>query len=146
MRGIGRLFSILVGYIAAVLSAGAFLAALFLSVIPVEPVPPSGLYAGGIVVGLFFFAPLVGATSFMPAACVIAVTEVLRLRDWLFHALGGGLVGALAAVWLWTSPERSPIPPDAGFLAALAGAGMVGGFAYWLIAGRNAGMWADTDE
>lgn len=143
MTGVGRLFAILFGYIVAVLAAGVFLATLFVSIIPFDRSPPLDLYAGGVFFGLFFSAPLVGSVAFVPAACVILVTEVFRLRDWLYHAAGGGLVGVLAAAWLSAAPERGPVPPDAGFLMALAGAGMVGGIAYWLIAGRNAGRWIE---
>lgn len=136
----GRLVAILIGYMMAVLAAALFLGLLFISVIPLEGAPVDA-YAGGLVVGTVVLAPLVGAASFFPALCAIALTEVFRLRDWLFHALGGGAVGLVAAVWLWATPERNPVPSDPGFLMALVGAGMVGGMAYWVIAGRTAGEW-----
>lgn len=140
----GRLVAILSGYIVAVLAAALFIGVLFFSLIPFEAGTPPGAYAGSLVVALFFFAPLVGYIAFLPALCIVVLTEVLHLRDWLFHALGGGAVGLLATAWLWRNPERSPAPPDAGFLMVLIGAGMVGGMAYWLVAGRAAGEWGHS--
>ena len=84
------------------------------------------------VYGFVFAAPvlLVVLLSIMwlPAAIGVLLAETFALRSWIFHA-GNGAV----------SVDDSRIPLNGP--AAVVGAGLAGGFAYWAIAGWNAGFW-----
>ncbi|MEM6615867.1 MAG: hypothetical protein AAGA88_04825 [Pseudomonadota bacterium] len=86
------------------------------------------------VVGLV--AAGAGRLAVVPALAAIIATEAFRLQSLLIHMLigitisiGGILVGL----------EQPNAPPDT-MLAAVA-AGAVGGFVYWILAGRWAGNW-----
>jgi hypothetical protein len=77
-----------------------------------------------------------GATL-IPAILVVIVGEVARIRSWLYYLVGGGV--ALAVI-----PLLSRVDPGTMTYAlpalwhVFATAGFAGGFAYWLLAGRNA--------
>jgi hypothetical protein len=76
--------------------------------------------------------------TLLPAILLVLIGEVARLRGALYYVIGGG--ATLAAVPLLTRLHQ-----PAGALGVaevvwqvLATAGFAGGFAYWLLAGRNA--------
>jgi drug/metabolite transporter (DMT)-like permease len=91
--------------------------------------------AAGVVTPFYVFAPSFAA---------IFIAEMFSLRSVLYYALAGALIGALAyflsdvTARMQGAGTVAPITRELQFLAA---AGIVGGFVYWLIAGRNAGKW-----
>ena len=69
----------------------------------------------------------------------------LRLRGIVFHLAAGGLIAL--ALWVMQDAggqaagvQSAPSGLPRGSLVVLA-AGFVGGFVYWLLAGRQAGCW-----
>ncbi len=82
---------------------------------------------------------MVGAAAFLPAAAVVAA-ELFRWRSVFFYLAVGGAIGLAAheLAGFTGAPEdfahRRLLFPAAGF---------VGGFVYWLIAGRLAGGVSD---
>jgi hypothetical protein len=78
-----------------------------------------------------------GMISFLPSLVVIVAAELFRWRSILFWLAAGGLVGVLAAQVTrgWGGLDFM----DDLFTPCLA-AGFVGGFVYWLIAGRDSGL------
>lgn len=144
----GRIFAyllrfavILVGFVAAVLAASAFIHLLFLGSAGFleEDVRP---VAG---VAMLFSVPLVGLFVayfvFVPSVIAIGVAELLGRRDWLSYALLGAGVGiafiATASGNVDAGYDLTATPIALGII----GGGMVGGIAYWLTAGRWAGSW-----
>ena len=94
----------------------------------------------GLVVGAMVLASLAGYVAFVPAMAVIFYAEVAKRRDWLFYALAGGIIAAIAPliVTFMIGPDhRTPVD----FTLMSLAAGMIGGIAYWAIAGRGAGNW-----
>jgi len=91
--------------------------------------------AAGVVTPFYVFAP-----SFL----VIFMGEMLSLRSVLYYALCGALIGALAyflsdlGARMQGAGTVVPLTRELQFLTA---GGIVGGFVYWLIAGRSAGKW-----
>lgn len=91
--------------------------------------------AAGIVTPFYVFAP-----SFV----AILIAEMFSLCSVLYYALAGALIGALAyfmtdiASRVQGTGTVAPITQELQWLTA---AGIVAGFVYWLIAGRNAGKW-----
>jgi hypothetical protein len=75
---------------------------------------------------------------FVPAAIGVAISEVLALRSWIYHAANGGI-----AAWFgWALTQD--IQDEYRFLAEpriLIAAGLLGGLVYWLVAGWSAGFW-----
>jgi hypothetical protein len=142
MSLIGRLFIILLGFIAASLVAGAIVvgAVLFpaLSDFADGPIDPSAL---NVVLGLGFI--FVSGFALLPAMIVVAITEAFYIRSALAYAVGGGVVGL--ACYLGLVPFDPATLRFDGIirrhLEIMTGAGIVAGLVYWLIAGRNAGAW-----
>ena len=127
------LFLVPLGFIAAVLAAAlTILAGWF------------GHQAGdiftdfettGYVIGTGVLVVLqIGALAALPAVVVIVLAEVFTWRSVFFYiAIGGGL-GLLASQFNGMLQETNDSP------ILLPAAGFVGGLAYWLIAGRLAGV------
>src|SRR5260370_28802546 len=138
----GRLFVILLGFLAASLVAGAIVvgAVLFpaLSDFADGPIDPSAL---NIVLGFGFI--FVSGFALLPAMIVVAITEAFYIRSALAYAVGGGVVGL--ACYLGLVPFDTATLRFDGIvrrhLKIMTGAGVVAGLVYWLIAGRNGGVW-----
>ena len=136
-----RFIVVIIAYIAAVLSASAFMLFLLWG----------GLTRGdadlqqvlGVAAG--FSLPVVAAFvsyyAFMPMMLVIAIAEIGGRRSWLFHALAGLAVGGSALVFRANSGGLAN--PHSGLLMVALAAGAVGGTTYWLVAGRNSGRHLD---
>ena len=126
------LFLVPTGFIVAVLAATLTILAGWYGH---EPGVLTDLAATGYVIGVGVWVLLqVGALSVLPTVLVIVLAEMFAWRSVIFYlAVGGGL--GLAAdrldVMLWEADGNTLLLPAAGF---------VGGFAYWLIAGRLAGI------
>jgi phosphotransferase system glucose/maltose/N-acetylglucosamine-specific IIC component len=94
----------------------------------------------------FFATSFAGAVAILPALVVIVVAEAARMRSFLYYGLGGALVG-LASYYGSDVSERldntTDVVPVGHSLQLAAAAGIIGGIAYWLIAGRNAGRWRE---
>jgi len=92
----------------------------------------------------FFATSFIGATAFVPAVLLVVVAEVMRLRSLLYYAAAGAVVGL--ASYFGSNVElrlenTTDVAPAFHPLQLAAAAGIVGGLAYWLLAGRNAGRW-----
>jgi hypothetical protein len=97
----------------------------------------------------FFGSVFTGAVGLLPIAILIALAEIFRARSLLINAAAGaallvaGYYGSgLAPPSYEESIDAAP-PPIARQVQIAAAAGAVGGFVYWLIAGRNAGRWRE---
>ena len=94
----------------------------------------------------FFATSFVGAVAVLPAVAVIVISEAARLRSFLYYGIGGALVGLASYFGTDISirlENTTDVPPVANALQLAAAAGIIGGLAYWLIAGRNAGRWRE---
>lgn len=76
-----------------------------------------------------------GSLALVPFFVIALAAEYFSLRGMVFHLLAGTLTGALA-VWMYTQQAADPTTKA---FAVGAAAGTVGGFVYWLLAGRSAG-------
>lgn len=142
-----RILVILFAFLCASLSAGLVvtLAVLMpawsdLAIGPVE----EGLIGLALTFGFLFLS----GTALLPGLVLIAVAEVLSLRGALFYASIGALTGV--AVYASLGHFDSQTWSFAGLarreLEIMAAAGIVGGWVYWLLAGRNAGRWRETRQ
>ena len=144
MALIGRLFAILFGFLAACLVAGMIVvgAVLFpeFSDLSSGPIDPSAL---NIVLGFGFI--FISGFALLPAMIVVVITEAFYIRGALTYAVGGGVVGL--ACYLGLVPFDTTTLQFDGIvrrhLEIMTGAGIVAGFIYWMIAGRNAGAWRE---
>jgi hypothetical protein len=135
VRLLARLLVVLVAYVASCGVAGLFMSLLWAT----EETGAAGeivyrIFARAIAFGTFV------ATGSLPVIAVIAYAEYVRERRYAFYAVCGLLAGLL--------PVLVTAPPDSGLFSmdglavvTLASVtGLLAASAYWLIAGRSAGM------
>ena len=86
---------------------------------------------------VLFVGAVTPALTVLPAAIAAIVGEALRIRSWMYYVLASR--AAMAAIPMLASPrtDRSRLPTGQ-YMTIFAAAGFVGGFVYWLLAGRNA--------
>lgn len=77
------------------------------------------------------------AATIVPAALWMLASEALSLRSLWLHMLAGLASAAIGYLLLGAQTVGAGQLPDLGIVTA---AGPVGGFVYWLIAGRDAGF------
>ena len=94
------------------------------------------------VYGYVFAAPVLLvvllSVMWLPTAIGVLLAETFALRSWMFHA-GNGVASAWIAWNLFGYMDASHIALNQP--GAVIAAGLAGGFAYWAIAGWNAGFW-----
>jgi hypothetical protein len=103
------------------------------------PHEPALHHGGAPFFGMVLFASTVTpALTALPAIAVAMVGEILRIRSWIYYVLAGGV--SLAAIPLLVTPASADLPAVATsqYMTIFVAAGFVGGFIYWLFAGRRA--------
>jgi hypothetical protein len=142
---ITRFFVILFSLIFAFLATGIALAigimAPELVTMSADPIEKFAFFAIA-----FFATSFAGMTAFIPAVVLIAIAETFDIRSIFYYAIGGGLIGALAWYMSDTSiqlEQTTDLAPVTYGLQLVAASGIIGGFVYWLLAGRKAGRWKD---
>jgi hypothetical protein len=152
---LGRFAVIILGYVAAAFAASAFMHLLTLGAAGFSPQSEPLLITRSVMASVLIVALFTAYFAFIPSLPVVLAAEMLGRRDWLFYALGGIVVAAAALGMLWLANEPisgglglaedaaqiDPALRDPTFLMFVAAGGIVGGIAYWLVAGRLAGNW-----
>lgn len=136
---LGRLLRILLGYFAACLAAGATQTAFATFDLSVLSAGGWAQNAGGIV-NLILVAARLSAIFAAPFAFVaICLAYYQDLRGWPYFALVGLAIAAGGFLVLSSADmpgEPTIVNPYA--LKAYLASGFIGGFVYWLVAGRRA--------
>lgn len=131
---------VLTGYAFAALCASAFLHLVTLPLLGFDAAEMPAIAAGSIIFSVPFVALFVAYFAFFPALLAILAGEVLKLRDWLYYAIAGGVVGVVVTGYFRAAADvEHPVSTEPLFVMALVGAGMCGGLGYWLVAGRSCG-------
>ncbi|MFU0506150.1 hypothetical protein [Pseudaminobacter sp. NGMCC 1.201702] len=146
-RILARFTIVLLGYAAATLAASAFLNLLALGALGLAPEETPFVVAGPMFVSVPVVALFIGYFAFFPSVVAILLGEIIGRRDWLLHAIAGGCISAVV-VWLFwyasmPQSEFDGLELELHLIFAVIGSGMVGGIAYWLVAGRSAGIWRE---
>jgi len=83
-------------------------------------------------------AAVSAAAMLLPAAIGALIAEAFAIRTWVFHAANGGL-----SAWIGLNTMVEMREPYNFYSEPIIviGAGIVAGFAYWLVAGWSAGFW-----
>ncbi|TGP26707.1 MULTISPECIES: hypothetical protein [unclassified Mesorhizobium] len=140
-----RILMVLAGYLVAVLVGLIALVVIYvaLSALPNAPtyfdlmqftpvavlvVPPLGMF-------VYFLTIVVTSIQTLVFALI---AEFFSLRSFWLHMLFGGAAAAAGFMLLW--PDAPDDPERWADLSIIAAAGLVAGFVYWLIAGRDAGF------
>lgn len=152
-----RFTAIVFGYAVAIVATSLFLHILIFPAFgfTTEEAPWAAL--GGLVVSVPFVALLIGYYAFLPAAVAIVASEIAGWRGFLFHAFAGAALAAISGamfragggfteIGFETARVREAAPLSTEAMLGIAAAGMVGGIAYWMVAGRGAGSWRGAPE
>jgi hypothetical protein len=145
MSLVGRIFVIFFALIAAIMVAGIVLSIGIVA--PEWPWLDSDPMERMMFFAVSFFATsYVGATAFVPALLLILFAEIARMRSILYYGVAGAVVGL--ASYFGSDIElrlenTTDVAPAGHPLQLAAAAGIIGGLAYWLIAGRSAGRWRE---
>jgi hypothetical protein len=145
MSLIGRIFVIFFALITAIMVAGIVLSIGIVA--PEWPWLDSDPMERMMFFAVSFFATsYVGATAFVPALLLILFAEIARMRSILYYGVAGAVVGL--ASYFGSDIElrlenTTDVAPAGHPLQLAAAAGIIGGLAYWLIAGRSAGRWRE---
>ncbi len=119
------------GYVLACLASGAF---LVLAAIGADQASLT-TYRTETLLLVFGVSAMAGGLAAIPALIAIAAAETFGWRSVLFYLVAGGAIGLAAHLFSPFGHEPISTADAQLFLAT----GAVGGFAYWLIAGRSAG-------
>jgi hypothetical protein len=138
-----RLFVVLAALLAASMTA-ALVITLGVLIEWKDALVLTGSSTGWFVVS--FFGLIVSGKGLLLAMLAIALTEALRIRSVLLYAAAGG-AGLVALYYGAGLAERGSgssvlVGRD---VEIMAGAGIAAGFVYWMIAGRKAGAWRESD-
>ena len=82
---------------------------------------------------------LAATFTLAPFAVLVVIAEAFALRSVIVFALAGAVMGVAGA---WGVVEQPVMLEDRRLLIACA-AGIVGGFVYWLVAGRSSGAYRE---
>jgi hypothetical protein len=143
MSLLGRIVVIIFALIVASMAAGIALAIGIMApdwaAMDSDPVERVTFFAAS-----FFATSFVGAVAMAPAALLIVLAEALRIRSFIYYGVAGALVGLASYFGSDISlrlENTTDVTPVGHALQLAAAAGIIGGLAYWLIAGRKAGAW-----
>src|SRR5262245_5910907 len=84
---------------------------------------------------VLFVGTVTPALTVLPAAVAGAA---MRIRSWMYYVIAGGAAMATIPVLASSPNDQLPALPAGQYMTIFAAAGFVGGFVYWLLAGRNA--------
>jgi len=120
-----------------ILAPFAYVAALVAAALTLAFASQTGTSTHGIVRLSIHALTTMGFATFVPCIIAFFVAEVLRIRSVFAYVLFGGALG-------FVIHRMMPLTPPAALLqdraVAFAAAGFIGGFVYWAIAGRLAGL------
>ncbi len=145
MSLIGRIFVIFFALFFAYLAAGiAFAFGMVAPDIGFMDYDPVERF---MFLGFAFITTGIAVTvALLPTFLLVILAEALNMRSFLFYGVCGGLVGLMVYFGTDVSAQlenSTDITPIRFPLQLAAAAGIIGGLAYWLIAGRNAGRWKE---
>ncbi len=141
-RAIGRLILVPLACLLAIAVAAAVLLTLGLERATHVMHRGSGMSQIEELLSILEAMPRLGAAvSIIPAALLVIVGEVVRIRSLTYYVVGGGAVLAIIPLLGLPAGGSSAGPGllEAGALwQVFATAGFAGGLVYWLVAGRRA--------
>ncbi len=141
MALVARIFVVLFAFALACLAAAAVMTFAWLfpgSTDLLNPLVDQQIIAVTVGLSAVFFS----FYAMLPAMVIIAFAEGFRLRSVVFYAIVGAAL-ALGLAYGWDLRLMHNPDDDLGGRGAeiTAAAGIVAGFIYWALAGRNAGAW-----
>jgi dolichyl-phosphate-mannose--protein O-mannosyl transferase len=135
---IARIFVVIFAYLVACIEGATVVMFAFLTLGQTDfarlATDPAAIL---VVIGLS--SVTLSGYALLPSMLIVALAEGFQLRSAFFYALAGGAVAFVLTFGPVFGINISQI-----FVrdrAIMVGAGILAGFIYWAIAGRNAGAW-----
>jgi hypothetical protein len=146
-----RIVRVLIGFLIACIAAA--LTTLLFVVTPGELLGWLSLDDGGERLqrfGLLWLAASTQSVLFSALFALVAVSlaEWLGKRDWIYYANTGIIIAVLGFLAQWASEptgQNWSVVNSSYPLVAFLATGFVGGFVYWMWAGRHAGRMAAVE-
>jgi hypothetical protein len=135
IRLLMRFILVPLGYLAA---ATAATIAVLIGWSPFATATDNVAAAVGLVIAAPILFALIFASFLLPASIGILISEAFAIRTWVFHALNG-IVSTWVGWQLFGNGHGTGVPLDQPLVVVAAG--IVGGFAYWAVAGFSAGFY-----
>lgn len=143
LRAIGRIIVVAIGFFLAmmtslimlVLIGGRELGSAYVETQDLDPAFAMVMDVWGVVL---FAAALGPALTVLPALAAIIIGEVARIRSAIYYVLAGGAALLALPLLYATGDGITWAAPNARYMIIFSASGFVGGFVYWLIAGRRA--------
>jgi hypothetical protein len=141
MTIVARIFLVIFAYFLACIAASAILTIGTLTP-EWDDLVAAGFNSTTAWIVIIVGASVIAAIAMVPSLLLIALTEGFGWRSILVYGvLGAGLALALSYGLDFAGYVGDPDSFLAREREVLAASGIVGGFVYWLIAGRRAGSW-----
>jgi hypothetical protein len=142
---LGRIIVILFALFMAA-AAGGIAAAIALLGLELHMLGPDPVEHAFFWLTAAFASGVTVMVGFLPILIAVVLAEAFSIRSLLIHAAAGAAILLLGyySAGLTAPYEESidrPPPPISREAEIAAAVGVVFGFTYWLIAGRNAGRW-----
>jgi hypothetical protein len=137
-----RILSILFALLLASFAAGLVvaIAVLFPAFSDLDlGVADQGVLNAVIVFGAIF----VSGFALIPALLLVIISEGVGIRSFVFYATAGAVAG-FVIYWSFAAPDFGALSINSNTrreAEIMTGAGIIAGMVYWVIAGRNAGLW-----
>lgn len=98
-----------------------------------------------LVIGAGFFSSFkIVSLAIIPIFLAISLAEGMRWQGLTINLVMGGMVSLFAGIT--AIPSATGGLPSDGTMVILLATGFIGGFVYWLIAGRSAGLWLSSNR
>lgn len=139
-----RVIAVIFAFLVACFAAGLVMT---LAVLSMEMENSTGMGAYGAWAAVGFFGFTLSGFGLLPAFAIIVVAESFSIRSVFFYAVVG-CAGLLILSYGFGFTDAGTIggPAHGRDLEIMAAAGIVAGFVYWAIAGRNAGAWHEQQK
>src|ERR1035437_8178976 len=121
--------------------AGGIAAAIALLGVEVHVIGPDPLEHAFFWGTAAFASGVTVLVGFLPILIAVVLAEAYSIRSLLIHAAAGAAILLLGYYRSYEESIDHPPPPISREAEIAAAVGVVFGFTYWLIAGRNAGRW-----
>jgi hypothetical protein len=136
---LGRLIMVPLAFLFAMLAASAVLLSLGLERVTAVMTSNDGEEAIGTVFGVLKYGWILSSgVTLLPPCLIILAGEIARVRSAIYYIAGGGISMVAVPLLARLGPQAASSGASIFSWQVFATAGFVGGFVYWLIAGRRA--------
>jgi hypothetical protein len=146
MRSIRRIFTIILALFVALLAFAASEVAIN-ELVVTQAIPGVAFDVTSTISLIVFFGYVLGSglTLLITLLALVLIAELFNIRHFLAYAIVGGVAALCGYLGFIPVPSGTPQKVIQGIMQShstiTVGAGVLCGLVFWIIAGRNAGVW-----